>query len=55
MKWGIPFKDIFITGRGDVLEYKNKHMSAAGSVPADNIMIDGIGVGDIGNDRPAGS
>lgn len=46
---GIPFKDIFITGRGDVLEYKNKHMSAAGSVPADNIMIDGIGVGDIGN------
>ena len=46
---GMPFKDIFITGRGDVLEYKNKHMSAAGSVPADNIMIDGIGVGDIGN------
>ncbi len=46
---GIPFKDIFITGRGDVLEYKNKHMSTAGSVPADNIMIDGIGVGDIGN------
>ncbi|MBO0454144.1 MULTISPECIES: ribonuclease J [Enterococcus] len=46
---GIPYKDIFITGRGDVLEYKNKHMSAAGSVPADNIMIDGIGVGDIGN------
>lgn len=46
---GMPFKDIFITGRGDVLEYKNKHMSSAGSVPADNIMIDGIGVGDIGN------
>ncbi|GAA2917174.1 ribonuclease J [Enterococcus pseudoavium] len=46
---GMPFKHIFITGRGDVLEYKNKHMSAAGSVPADNIMIDGIGVGDIGN------
>ncbi|OJG42756.1 metallo-beta-lactamase [Enterococcus gilvus] len=46
---GMPFKNIFITGRGDVLEYKNKHMSAAGSVPADNIMIDGIGVGDIGN------
>ena len=46
---GMPFKDIFITGRGDVLEYKNKHMSAAGSVPADNIMIEGIGVGDIGN------
>ncbi|GCF93320.1 ribonuclease J [Enterococcus florum] len=46
---GIPYKKIFITGRGDVLEYKNKHMSAAGSEPADNVMIDGIGVGDIGN------
>lgn len=46
---GMPFKNIFITGRGDVLEYKNKQMSSAGSVPADNIMIDGIGVGDIGN------
>lgn len=46
---GMAYKDIFITGRGDVLEYKNKQMSAAGSVPADNIMIDGIGVGDIGN------
>ena len=46
---GMAYKDIFITGRGDVLEYKNKHLSSAGSVPADNVMIDGIGVGDIGN------
>ncbi|MGX7350643.1 ribonuclease J [Enterococcus canis] len=46
---GIPYKDIFITGRGDILEYKKGKMSVAGSTPADNIMIDGIGVGDIGN------
>lgn len=46
---GMGYKNIFITGRGDVLEYKNNHMSASGSVPADNVMIDGIGVGDIGN------
>lgn len=46
---GMPYKNIFITGRGDVLEYKNKQLSSAGSVPADNVMIDGIGVGDIGN------
>ncbi|EOH94929.1 metallo-beta-lactamase [Enterococcus pallens ATCC BAA-351] len=46
---GMAYKHIFITGRGDVLEYKNKQLSSAGSVPADNVMIDGIGVGDIGN------
>lgn len=46
---GMSYKNIFILGRGDVLEYKNKAMSFAGSVPADNIMIDGLGVGDIGN------
>lgn len=46
---GMAYKNIFITGRGDVLEYKNKQLSSAGSVPADNVMIDGIGVGDIGN------
>lgn len=46
---GIPMKNIFITARGDVLEYKKNHMHAAGNVPAENVMIDGIGVGDIGN------
>lgn len=46
---GIPYKQIFITGRGDILEYKNKKMTVAGSTTADNIMIDGLGVGDIGN------
>ncbi|MBL1227026.1 ribonuclease J [Enterococcus sp. BWR-S5] len=46
---GIPYKNIFITGRGDILEYKKKKMSASGTTTADNIMIDGLGVGDIGN------
>ena len=46
---GIPYKNIFITGRGDILEYAKKKMSASGSTTADNIMIDGLGVGDIGN------
>ena len=38
-----------ITGRGDVLEYKNKRMSVAGTTSAENVMIDGLGIGDIGN------
>ncbi|MTD38083.1 RNase J family beta-CASP ribonuclease [Erwinia sp. CPCC 100877] len=46
---GIAYKNIFITGRGDILEYSRKKMTVAGSTTADNIMIDGIGVGDIGN------
>lgn len=46
---GIPYKNIFITGRGDILEYQQNKMSVSGSTTADNIMIDGIGVGDIGN------
>ncbi|EGO7586914.1 ribonuclease J [Enterococcus faecalis] len=46
---GMPYKDIFITGRGDILEYTKGRMSVAGSTTAENIMIDGIGVGDIGN------
>ena len=46
---GIPYKNIYITGRGDVLEYKNKRMSVAGTISAENVMIDGLGIGDIGN------
>lgn len=46
---GIPMKNIFITARGDILEYEKGIMSQGGSVPAENVLIDGIGVGDIGN------
>lgn len=46
---GMPFTNIFITGRGDVLEYTKKQMISSGNEPADNVMIDGIGVGDIGS------
>lgn len=46
---GIPAENIFLSARGDVLEVTNGVMRPVGTVPADNIMIDGIGVGDIGN------
>lgn len=46
---GLPYEQIFILGKGDVVEYQNGHMHIAGSVPAENVMIDGLGVGDIGN------
>lgn len=46
---GMPYKDIFITGRGDIVEFSKGRMHMAGSIPAENVMIDGLGVGDIGN------
>lgn len=46
---GLPLNHIFIPARGDILEYDKGELTAAGSVPADNVMVDGIGVGDIGN------
>ncbi|MGX6978058.1 ribonuclease J [Vagococcus elongatus] len=46
---GIPYKNIFLTGRGDILEFDGQRMHMAGTVEAQNIMVDGIGVGDIGN------
>ncbi|NLM67931.1 MAG: ribonuclease J, partial [Enterococcus sp.] len=46
---GIPKQNIFIPARGDILEYTKGELRMASSVPADNVMVDGIGVGDIGN------
>ncbi|MCQ9209709.1 ribonuclease J [Granulicatella seriolae] len=46
---GIPYKNIYIPGKGDIIEIKNGRMNAAGQVPAGNVLVDGIGVGDIGN------
>lgn len=46
---GIDYKNIYITGRGDMLEYAENRMHMAGTTDADNVMIDGKGVGDIGN------
>ena len=46
---GIPSENIFITDLGDVLEISNGEMHKAKAVPAGDVMIDGIGVGDIGS------
>ena len=42
-------ENIFILAKGDVAEYSNGKMLVVGSVEAGNTMIDGLGVGDIGN------
>ncbi len=46
---GLQKADIFIADKGDIVEYKNGKMRMAGRVQAGNVLIDGIGVGDVGN------
>ncbi|KSU62568.1 Zn-dependent hydrolase [[Bacillus] enclensis] len=46
---GLPYKKIFILDKGDVLEYKDGKMKMSGRVQAGNVLIDGSGVGDVGN------
>lgn len=46
---GLKKNQIFIADKGDIVEYKNGKMRMSGRVQAGNILIDGIGVGDVGN------
>ena len=46
---GLQKSQIFIADKGDIVEYKNGKMRMAGRVQAGNVLIDGIGVGDVGN------
>lgn len=46
---GLQKSQIFIADKGDIVEYKNGKMRMSGRVQAGNILIDGIGVGDVGN------
>nr|WP_308302352.1 ribonuclease J [Bacillus sp. V5-8f] len=42
-------ENIVIAEKGDVIEIKNDKIRISGKVPAGNILIDGSGVGDVGN------
>ncbi|MBD7983584.1 ribonuclease J [Sporosarcina sp. Sa2YVA2] len=46
---GFQKSEIFIADKGDIVEYKNDKMRMSGRVQAGNVLIDGIGVGDVGN------
>jgi len=48
-KTGIPHNNIFIVSNGDILQYEDGQMRQSGQVPADNTLVDGIGIGDVGN------
>ena len=46
---GLTKAQIFIADKGDIVEYKSGKMRMSGRVQAGNVLIDGIGVGDVGN------
>jgi ribonuclease J len=46
---GVAPENIFITEIGDVIEFQNQQARLAAKVPAGSTMIDGLGVGDVGN------
>jgi len=46
---GIPRENIFLAENGHVLEFTAKKGQLAGKVTAGQIMVDGLGVGDVGN------
>lgn len=46
---GTDPSDIFILENGDVLEFNKKSAAITGSVPSGNTLVDGLGIGDVGN------
>ena len=48
-KMGIPPENIFLLNNGRVLELNKKEAKITTSVPSGRILVDGLGVGDVGN------
>ncbi len=49
LQTGIDSKNIFISDNGKVLELSQKGAKFTGTVPAGKVLVDGLGVGDVGN------
>lgn len=46
---GVPKENTIVLSSGDVLEIDEHHAALVGKVQAQGIMVDGLGVGDVGN------
>ncbi len=48
-KVGIPKENIYIADIGDIIKFSQEKVVKAGSVQSGNVLIDGLGIGDVGN------
>jgi ribonuclease J len=48
-KVGVPLSNSFVLSNGSVLELDSDKARVSGTVPAGKILVDGLGVGDVGN------
>lgn len=46
---GMPKENVFVTEIGSVIELDNNHAKISGKVQAGQTLVDGLGVGDVGN------
>ena len=46
---GIPSDKVFVLNSGDVLEVSQEEAKVTGRVPCGDVLVDGLGVGDVGN------
>ena len=46
---GMPKENIFVMDIGEVLEVSNKDAKMSGNVPSGQLLVDGLGIGDVGN------
>lgn len=49
IKMGIPEENIFLLNIGQVVETDSVEMKVVGQVPAGKVLVDGLGVGDVGS------
>ena len=49
LQTGMNSKNIFISDIGKILELSEKSAKFVGSVPSGKVLVDGLGVGDVGN------
>ncbi len=48
MSMGVPEENIIIPEIGDVIELDGREIAPAGVVPAGSVLVDGLGIGDVG-------
>ena len=48
MSMGMPEENVLVPDIGDVVELDGRSMVAAGEVPSGSVLVDGLGIGDVG-------